>query len=261
MPCFFCHLDTALISAPRRLYGSAPIRDPKHANSLGGKMRQKKSNLTSHLIPAAEYVRMSTDDQLYSIAHQQVAIRTRLMRATQIVATYSDEGLSRVALKTRDALEKLLKDVLYERAKFKAILVYDVSRWGRFQDLDEAAHYEYMCKWKGIPVHYCAEQFRNDASMPSAIMKALKRSMAAEFSRELSVKVFAGMVRRAKMGYRLSAGAGLGLRRMMVSPEGRKKLILERGERKAIHSYHTVLVPGPKKRKSRSSARYSGWRP
>jgi hypothetical protein len=24
--------------------------------------------------------------------------------------------------------------------------VYDVSRWGRFQDPDEAAHYEFLCK-------------------------------------------------------------------------------------------------------------------
>jgi len=204
-------------------------------------------SITSGLIPVAEYVRMSTDDQIYSIANQQSAIRQYAVdHGYTIVATYSDEGRSGLAIKTREALERLLKDVLYERARFKAILVYDVSRWGRFQDMDEAAHYEYMCKWKGIPVHYCAEQFRNDASMPNAIMKALKRSMAAEFSRELSVKVFAGMVKRAKMGYRLSGSAGTGLRRMMVSPDGRKKLVLERGERKAIHSYHNVLTPGPK---------------
>ena len=75
---------------------------------------------------------MSTDDQLYSIAHQQVAIRQYAAnQGYTIVATYSDEGRSGAALKTRNALEKLLKDVLYERAKFKVILVYDVSRWGR----------------------------------------------------------------------------------------------------------------------------------
>jgi hypothetical protein len=31
------------------------------------------------------------------------------------------------------------------------------SRWGRFQDADESAHYEFLCKSAGIPVHYCAE--------------------------------------------------------------------------------------------------------
>jgi hypothetical protein len=33
------------------------------------------------------------------------------------------------------------------------------------------------------------EQFENDESMSSSVLKTLKRSMAAEYSRELSVKV------------------------------------------------------------------------
>jgi hypothetical protein len=78
-------------------------------------------------------------------------------------------------------------------------------------------------------------------------MKALKRTMAAEFSRELGVKVLAGQVRLAKMGYRVCGEAGLGLRRMMVSPDRCKKLLLETGGRKAIKTYRTILVPGPKK--------------
>lgn len=66
------------------------------------------------------------------------------------------------------------------------ILVYDVSRWGRFQDADESAHYEYICKRAGIQVAYCAEQFENDGSPVSTIVKSLKRAMASEYSRERS---------------------------------------------------------------------------
>ncbi len=51
------------------------------------------------------------------------------------------------------------------RAQFKVILVYDVSRWGRFQDVDEAAHYEFLCRSASVPVRYCAEQFENDGSV------------------------------------------------------------------------------------------------
>jgi hypothetical protein len=64
----------------------------------------------------------------------------------------------------------------------KAILVYDVSRWDRFQDVDEAAYYEFLCKRAGIKVHYYAEPFCNDDTMPSMVMKALKRVMASEYS-------------------------------------------------------------------------------
>ena len=51
----------------------------------------------------------------------------------------------------RAALQKLIADVESGAAEFNTILVYDVSRWGRFQDADESAYYEYICKRAGIP--------------------------------------------------------------------------------------------------------------
>ena len=96
-------------------------------------------------------------------------------------------------------------------ADFDHVLVYDISRWGRFQDVDESAHYEFVCKQKGIQVAYCAEQFDNDGSLLSSIVKNIKRVMAAEFSRELSVKVHAGQCRIAGLGYRVGGPLTFGL--------------------------------------------------
>src|SRR5207245_1764778 len=95
----------------------------------------------------------------------------------------------------RSALKELIAVVQSGQAGFKVILVYDVSRWGRFQDADESAYYEYICKRAGISVQYCAEQFDNDGSPLSTIVKGVKRAMAGEYSRELSAKVFAGQCR------------------------------------------------------------------
>jgi DNA-binding winged helix-turn-helix (wHTH) protein len=78
-------------------------------------------------------------------------------------------------------------------------------------------------------------------------MKTLKRTMAAEYSRELGVKVLAGQQRIARLGFRAVGMAGFGLRRMMISPEGRRKIVLQHGERKAVHTDRTILVPGPRK--------------
>src|SRR3546814_17219709 len=89
------------------------------------------------------------------------------------------------------------------------VLVYDVSRWGRFQDADESAYYEYICKRSGISVEYCTEQFDNDGSPVSTIVKGVKRAMAGEYSRELSVKVFAGQGRLIEKGFRQGGPAGL----------------------------------------------------
>lgn len=193
-------------------------------------------------------MRMSTEDQQYSIVNQEAAIQKYASsHGYAVVLTYADAGKSGVEIKHRNALRRLLSDVLSGQAGFKAILVYDVSRWGRFQDVDEAAHYEFLCCSAGIPVRYCAEPFENDGSPVSSIMKNWKRTMAAEYSRELGVKVYAGQRRLALLGFRVVGTAGYGLRRMMVSADGRRKLILKDGEHKAVHSDRTILVPGPKK--------------
>jgi DNA invertase Pin-like site-specific DNA recombinase len=78
-----------------------------------------------------------------------------------IVRTYIDSGRSGLRLAGRDGLRALLEDVATKRNDFKALLVYDVSRWGRFQDVGESAYYEFLLKKSGILIHYCAEQFLN----------------------------------------------------------------------------------------------------
>src|SRR6202047_1854448 len=120
---------------------------------------------------AAQYVRMSTDYQRYSIQNQAAAIATFAeQRDLTIVRTYVDEGRSGLRIKGRAGLIELIDDVRSGRADFGHILVYDVSRWGRFQDVDESAHYEFVCKSAGIPVLYCGEQFDNDGSLASSMM-------------------------------------------------------------------------------------------
>jgi hypothetical protein len=120
-----------------------------------------------------------------------------------------------------------------------------VSRWGRFQDTDESAHYEFLCKSAGVPVHYCAESFVNDGSLSSLIMKALKRTMASEYSRELGVKIVDGQRRLTLLGFKQGGHPGYGLRRLLVGPDRQPKQLLARGERKSIATDRVILVPGP----------------
>jgi len=108
-------------------------------------------------------------------------------------------------------------------SNYRVILVYDVSRWGRFQDTDESAHYEFLCKSAGVPVHYCAETFANDGTLASLIMKALKRTMAGEYSRELGIKTFAGQKQLTLLGFKQGGVPGYGLRRMLISASGVRK--------------------------------------
>lgn len=197
-------------------------------------------------IKAAQYVRMSTEHQQYSTDNQSAVIaRYAERRGYEIVRTYADEGKSGLNIEGRAALQRLLNDIETGKAGFSAVLVYDVSRWGRFQDPDEAASYELRCRRAGVAVHYCAEQFENDGSIGASIIKTVKRAMAGEYSRELSVKVFAGQANLIRLGYRQGGPAGYGLRRVLVDQDGHRKGELGRGEHKSIATDRVILVPGP----------------
>jgi DNA invertase Pin-like site-specific DNA recombinase len=189
---------------------------------------------------------MSTEHQKYSTENQSDAMQQyAARRGIEIVRTYADAGKSGLSLDGRDALKQLIEDVQTKKADFSTILVYDISRWGRFQDADESAYYEYICKRVGISVQYCAEQFDNDGSPVSTIVKGVKRAMAGEYSRELSVKVFTGQCRLIELGYRQGGPPGYGLRRSLIDQSGAAKGDLSRGEYKSIQTDRVVLVPGP----------------
>lgn len=197
-------------------------------------------------VPAAQYIRMSTEHQQYSTENQSQAITEYAeRRGFEIVSTFADEGKSGLRIQGRESLRRLIQTVESGDAPFEVILVYDVSRWGRFQDADESAYYEYICRRAGINVAYCAEQFENDGSPTSNIIKTVKRAMAGEYSRELSVKVFQGQCNLIEKGYRQGGPAGYGLRRMLVDQTGEYKGVLKRGEQKSLQTDRVVLVPGP----------------
>lgn len=198
------------------------------------------------LIKAALYVRASTEHQNYSTDHQEAAIREYAAQYYfEVVASYRDQGRSGLTLDGRHGLLQLLNDVQSGQAKFATVLVYDVSRWGRFQDIDESAYYEFACRRAGIAVAYCAEPFTNDGSPLATVLKGLKRAMAAEFSRELSAKVWKAQCRLTAAGFKQGGSAGYGLRRLCISASGEPRRVLEGGERKSLPTDRVIFVHGP----------------
>lgn len=195
------------------------------------------------LKPAAQYLRMSTDSQTCSLEQQASTIAEfAALHGYEIVQSYEDAGRSGVTSKGRAGLASLLADVV-GGSRYKTVLVLDVSRWGRYQDPDEAAHYEFLCRSAGVSVRYCAEVFGDDFSAP--IMKQLKRVMAGEYSRELSAKVRRGKRRQAERGFAGGGRCPYGLQRVEVLPDGTDGRTLLRHERKARPEYSVRFAPGP----------------
>jgi DNA invertase Pin-like site-specific DNA recombinase len=76
------------------------------------------------IVPAAQYLRISTEHQQYSLENQASAIQGYAsLHAFEIVQTYTDNARSGVTLKNRPGLQQLLHDVVRGTQPFKAILV------------------------------------------------------------------------------------------------------------------------------------------
>ncbi len=195
---------------------------------------------------AVQYLRMSTDQQSYSLANQTQRIGAYAQaRGLQIVGSYIDEGQSGLSLRGRRGLQALLADVIATQRDFDHVLVLDVSRWGRFQNPDEAAHYEFLCRTAGVNIVYCAEAFETEDPGPTAaLIKSVKRVMAGEYSRELSEKISFAQLRAAERGWRQGGFVPYGFDRELVTAGGRVLGRLAVGEHKAIQSHRVRLVHG-----------------
>lgn len=201
--------------------------------------------MTSNRGPAraAQYLRMSTERQDYSLEFQTATnVAYALEHGYEIVRTYTDAGISGLTIERRDGLKTLLSDVVDGTADYSVVLVYDVSRWGRFQNPDQSAHYEFICSEMGVRVEYCAEPFDNDGSPTSALLKHVKRAMAAEYSRDLSAKVMRSQHGLLREGYWVWGEAPYGYRREIVDKDGRLYRPSEDGVWRKKQGIHTRIV-------------------
>lgn len=194
----------------------------------------------------AEYLRMSTDHQQYSLQNQSTFNHDFAKKhEMEIIVSYADSGKSGVTIAGRQGLQQLIEDVTRHLIDVEAVLVYDVSRFGRFQDMNEPAYYEFLLKIHGVKVVYCAEPISDAYPEASMLILNTQRFGAAAFSKNLSDKVFIGQVNLVKRGYRQGGSPGYGLRRQLIDENHNPKQILILGQKKSIQTDRVILVPGP----------------
>jgi len=196
---------------------------------------------------AVAYYRHSAEDkQENSVAIQrQHTKKFADEHNIEIIHEEADEGKSGL-LATRPAFECLFANWI-ENANaphFDYVFVYDVSRWGRFQDQDQAAHLTYLCRKHGKEVVYVSRGFSNVTNQLSASLEiSLQRYMAAEYSRQLSDKVFYGCVKVSEQGYSAGGAAVYGMTRQLLDVNKKPIRILKTGEHKQIANERVSFVP------------------
>jgi len=78
----------------------------------------------NQLVPAAQYLRKSTEHQQYSLENQSTAIqRYADSQGFEVVRTYSDAAKSGLVLRHRIGLRQLLQDVVSGSPDYRVILV------------------------------------------------------------------------------------------------------------------------------------------
>lgn len=207
-------------------------------------MRQK--SLSTHHHSAVLYLRMSTEHQEFSPDIQREFLQKYAeQHQFEIIREYLDYGKSGLTAEKRPAFSQMIATVQAGTADFQHILVYDMSRWGRFQNIDESRSYEYLCNIKGVQVHYCAEPYTNSDEDHAKLIKYIHSLEAKDYCRHLSEKVFNGQKNLIQHGFRQGGAAGFGLRRQLLDHSGKPKQLLAQGEHKSIQTDRVILVAGP----------------
>jgi DNA invertase Pin-like site-specific DNA recombinase len=131
-----------------------------------------------------------------------------------------------------------------QRRDFAYILCLDVSRWGRFQNIDLSAQFSAECKKHGKQVIYTSIGKPREDDPLYPVYVQFERFRAAQYSRELSDKVWRGCVKIAEQGYWAGGPPPYGMQRLLLDEKREPLHKLEPGQRKGIQNQRGTLVTG-----------------
>jgi len=207
-----------------------------------------KNQRTETTAKAVAYYRHSAQDrQENSVPIQREQVRRFASdQGIEIIREFADHGKSGLSTEGRDSFNEMLRLVRDPQVDFKYVLVLDVSRWGRFQDVDMSAYYRGYCKKHGREVIYTSKGMPRRNDPLESVGLVFEGYRAAEYSRELSDKVFKGCVKIAEQGYRAGGMPPYGFRRLLLDENRRPVQVLKPGQRKSIQNQRVTLTPGDK---------------
>jgi len=148
---------------------------------------------------AVGYARRSTDRQEQSIGDQRDTVETYAMQhGYEIIDWYVDDAISGAGVEERQAFLHMVEDARVPGCAFKAVLVYDVKRFGRL-DNDETGYYRHLLRMAGVDVVYVAEGFNGDDT--DDLLRPVKQWQARQELKDLSRVTIRGLLSRGRGGW------------------------------------------------------------
>lgn len=204
------------------------------------------SEATAPRFRAVAYYRHSAQDrQENSVAIQQEQVRQwAAENGVDIVHEFADRGKSGLTAEGRDGFNDMMENWVRVRPDFEFVLCLDVSRWGRFQDIDLSATYSAECKLHGKQVIYTTLGKPKPNDQLYQVYVQFERFRAAQYSKELSDKVFRGCVKIAQQGYWAGGKPPYALQRLLLDEARKPVQALAPGQRKSIQNQRVALAWG-----------------
>ncbi len=195
---------------------------------------------------AVAYYRHSAQDrQENSVAIQQEQVQQWAREnGIEIIHEFSDRGKSGLTAEGRDAFNDMMDNWVKGGREFDFVLCLDVSRWGRFQDIDLSATYSAECKRHGKQVIYTTLGKPKPGDQLYQVYVQFERFRAAQYSKELSDKVFRGCVKITEQGYWAGGKPPFGLQRLLLDEARKPVQTLAPGQRKSIQNQRVALTLG-----------------
>lgn len=148
--------------------------------------------------PAVGYIRMSTDKQEDSPARQRGEIERMAAKGSyQILCWYEDHGLTGTESLNRPEFQRLLKDAA--AGKFRAVLMYEQSRFSREDALDAMLHWR-LFRDAGVKLVTCQRGEIRFDDLAGLITAIVGQHEARGESIRIAQRSLSGRTMRAREG-------------------------------------------------------------
>lgn len=123
---------------------------------------------------------------------------------------------------------------------FQYVFVYDISRWGRFENPKEAVYWDVEVEKAGRKVVFISEGFKED-NIGTSISNFVKSAEASEYLKNIRRQTTRGMIYNANKGFWMGGRPPYGYNRAIVE-NGKIAEVLPEGKQKNIKDQKIKLV-------------------
>jgi site-specific DNA recombinase len=188
---------------------------------------------------AIAYLRKSTDLQETSLEQQkEKVLEFAREHSVRVIEIFAEEACGE-NVEGRPEFRKMI-ECCKSNEDFQYVFVYDISRWGRFENPKEAVYWEVEVERAGRKVVFISEGFKED-NIGTSISNFVKSAEASEYLKNIRRQTVRGMMYHANKGFWMGGRPPYGYDRAIIE-DGKVIEVLKEGKQKNIKDQKIKLV-------------------